>query len=465
MKTPRKTGFVSLSWASILCIVLFLIGTGGCALPFLKAKKPKAPVGTAILRDPESGKLTQAGLQALVMDFADKLVMAVWQATDEILKSGVDAQTRFRLHQARALGSGTAMSIAAGRNPAANLLDMVTYVTLARMNQEEYWVPKVLGTKGQPLLQAMRKLENDIWTLSGEVLTSAQQEDLRIMIREWRAAHPKGKYYMAAIPLKDLAQLRGESPVAGEKETRGFLAEVGKALVKVDEAFLLAERGMFYVERMPRIVALQTDLLLSQVSTAPMVTQLVVNSNRITKSFEELSQTAQKLPQTVAVERQAAIKQVTDWLEKERQRFMADLEAKEPQARTMMLEMQQTLTTGLELTNALNTLGTQFQAGPDAPPSPPVDYVKTMGKATEAMQGATQLIESLDKFVAGEEAEEGKLLLALKQINTETQALLNHAFWLGLMLIVVFMFSLVAALLCYRWLAHRLVDFQRTGEK
>lgn len=459
MKTPRKTGFVSLSWASILCIVLFLVGTSGCAfLP--KFKKPQPPTIRATdVRDPESGKLTQAGLQALVMDFADELVMSVWQATDEILKSGVDAQTRFRLHQARALGSGTAMSIAAGRNPAANLLDMVTYVTMARMNQEEYWVPKVLGPKGQPLLQAMRKLENDIWAMSGEVLTPAQQENLRTMIHKWRATHPKGKYFMAAIPLKELAQLRGESPVPGEKEPRGFLAEVSQALVKVDEAFLLAERGMFYVERMPRIVALQTDLLLSQVSNTPMVAQLAVDSNRITNSFEELSQTAQKLPQMVAVERQAAIKQVTDWLEKERQRFMADLEAKEPQARTMMLEMQQTLTTGLELTNALNTLANQFQA------DQPVDYVKTMEKATEAMQGATLLVENLDKFVAGEEAEEGKLLLALKQVNTETQALLNHAFWLGLVLILVFMFSLVAALLCYRWLAHRLVDFQRTGEK
>jgi hypothetical protein len=459
MKTPRKTGFVSLSWASILCIILFLVGTSSCAfLP--KFKKPQPPTIRATdVRDPESGKLTQAGLQALVMDFADELVMSVWQATDEILKSGVDAQTRFRLHQARALGSGTAMSIAAGRNPAANLLDMVTYVTMARMNQEEYWVPKVLGPKGQPLLQAMRKLENDIWAMSGEVLTPAQQENLRTMIHKWRATHPKGKYFMAAIPLKELAQLRGESPIPGEKESRGFLAEVSQALVKVDEAFLLAERGMFYVERMPRIVALQTDLLLSQVSNTPMVAQLAVDSNRITNSFEELSQTAQKLPQMVAVERQAAIKQVTDWLEKERQRFMADLEAKEPQARTMMLELQQTLTTGLKLTNALNTLANQFQA------DQPVDYVKTMEKATEAMQGATLLVENLDKFVAGEEAEEGKLLLALKQVNTETQALLNHAFWLGLVLILVFMFSLVAALLCYRWLVHRLVDFQRTGEK
>jgi hypothetical protein len=465
MKTLRKTGFGSFFYVSLLCIVLFLISTGGCALPFLKSKKPKAPVGTAILRDPESGKLTQSGLQALVMDFADKLVMAVWQATDEILKSEVDAQMRFRLHQARTLGSGTAMSIAAGRNPAANLLDMVTYVTMARMNQEEYWVPKVLGPEGQPLLQAMRKLENEIWTMSGEVLTPAQQEDLRNRIREWRATNPKGKYFMASIPLKDLARLRGESPVAGEKEPRGFLAEVGKALVKVDEAFLLAERGMFYVDRMPRIVALQTDLLLSQVSITPIVAQLAVDSNRITNSFEKLSQTAQKLPQTLAVERQAAIKQITDWLKKERQSFMADLEAKEPQARTMMLEVQQTLTTGLELTNALNKLATQFQADPDAPPSPPVDYVKALARATETLRQANLVVKSFDKFVKGEEAEEGKLLLALKQINTETQALLNHAFWLGLVLIVVFMLSLVAALLCYRLLAHRLVDFHRTDVK
>ena len=77
MKTPRKTGFVSLSWASIFCIVLFLVSTFGCAfLP--KFKKPKPPTIRATdVRDPESGKLTQSGLQALVMDFADKFVMVV----------------------------------------------------------------------------------------------------------------------------------------------------------------------------------------------------------------------------------------------------------------------------------------------------------------------------------------------------------------------------------------------------
>jgi len=463
MKTPRKTGFVSLSWASIFCIVLFLVSTFGCALPFRKSKKPKAPVGTAILRDPGSGKLTQAGLQALVMDFADKFVMAAWQATEEIIKSGVDAQTRFLLHQARAMGSGTAMSIAAGRNPAANLLDMVTYVTLARMNQEEYWVPKVLGPKGQPLLQALRKLEKDIWTLSGEVLTPGQQENLRTMIREFRAAHPKAKQYMAAVPLKELAKLRGESPVAGEKEPRGFLAEVGKALVKVDEAFLLAERGMFYVERMPKVVALQTDLLLSQVSTTPMVAQLAADSNRVTNSIEKLVQTANTLPKVVAVERTAAIKQITDWLEQERQSLMADLEAKEPQAKSMLQEVRQTLATGLDLTKALEALASQFQADPDAPPSPPVDYVKAMERATETMRHATLLVKSFDAFVAGEEAaEEGKLLVVLKQVNEETKTLLNHAFLLGLVLIAVFMVSLVAVLVCYRLLTRRLGDSRRT---
>jgi hypothetical protein len=455
MKTLRKTGFVSLSWASLLCIVLFLVGTSGCAL-LPKLKKPKLPKLRATdVRDPESGKLTQSGLQALVMDFADKLVSSIWQATDEILKSGVDANMRLRIHQSRALGSGTAMNIATGRNPAANLLDMMSYVTLARMNIEEYWLPKVLGPKGQPLLQAMRKLEQDIWTLSGEVLTPAQQENLRTMIREWRAAHPKAKFYMAGVPLKALSELRGESPVAGEKKPRGFLAEVGKALVKVDEAFLLAERGMFYVERMPRIVALQTDLLLSQVTNTPMVAQLVVDANRATNSFEKLAQTANTLPQMVTVERTAAIKQITDWLEKERQSFMADLEAKEPQAREIMLEMQQTLATGLELTKSLNALVPQFQT------DTPVDYVKAMERATEAMRHANLLLKGLDQFVAGEEAEEGHLLVALRQVNEETQTLLNHAFWLGLVLIVVFMFSLVAALLGYRLLARRLVDSHR----
>jgi len=332
MESQKRTGIVSAFLASILCIVLFLVSTFGCAfLP--KFKKPKPPTIRATdVRDPESGKLTQSGLQALV----------------------------------------------------------------------------------------------------------------------------------AAVGLKDLAQLRGESPVAGGKEPGGFLAEVGKALVKVDEAFLLAERGMFYVERMPRVVALQTDLLLSQIATTPMVAQLVADSNRAANSFEKLVQTANTLPKVLAVERTAAIKQITDWLAQERQNLMADLEGKDPQVKSMLREVRLTLATGAELTKALNSLASQFEDDPDAPPSPPVDYVKALERATKTLRQANLLVKSFDELVAGEEAEEeGPLLIALKQVDEESKSLLNHAFLLGLVLIVVFMVSLVAALVCYRWLTRRLGDSHR----
>ena len=79
-----------------------------------------------------------------------------------------------------------------------------------------------------------------------------------------------------------------------EKETHGLLVDVEKALVKVDEAFLLAERGMFYLERAPRIFYLQTELLMDQVTTNPEVVQLVGDVNRVTQTAERLVQTAHR---------------------------------------------------------------------------------------------------------------------------------------------------------------------------
>jgi hypothetical protein len=78
----------------------------GCSLPLLfKLKNPEKTFETALKHDPKSGKLTQAGLQAEVMDFSDHYVLLLWQGLDEIIRGGVDSERRIRINPAKVVYS------------------------------------------------------------------------------------------------------------------------------------------------------------------------------------------------------------------------------------------------------------------------------------------------------------------------------------------------------------------------
>jgi hypothetical protein len=239
------------------------------------------------------------------------------------------------------------------------------------------------------------------------------------------------------------------------------LASVEKALVKVDEAFLLAERGMFYVERVPRIMTLQGELLADQVTTNPEVQGLVKIADRAVDNFAALVKSVEKLPSQVGAERRAILKQLTAWAASERQKLWQDLEREEPRLKGMLTEVRQIVTEGTELAKALGVLAAQFKPDPQAPPGAAVDYVKALQQATETVKEATVLVKSLDDFVVGEDAANADLVKVLRQVNLETKSLLDRAFWLALVLIVVFLAGLVAALVSYRLITRRWPDSGR----
>jgi hypothetical protein len=444
--------------AGVLFLVSFL---AGCSLPrIFKSDDPKKSFGTTLRHDPKSGQLTQAGLQAEVMSFADEYVLTIRQAMEEMNLLGLDPRQRAILNRSKVLLSATAMSIAAGRNPAANLLDMMVFLTLERQVLEDYWIPKFYGDKAKVLLKAVGRLEKEIWAMAGALLPPEQQENLRGMIREWRAAHPE-QHLLGNVRLNTLAGLRGESPLAREKETHGILATVENALVKVDEAFLLAERGMFYVERVPRILTLQGELLADQVTTNPEVQGLVHNADKAVDNFAALVKSVERLPSQVGAERRAILKQLTAWAASERQKLWQDLEREEPRLKGMLTEVRQIVTEGTELARALGGLANQFRPDPKAPAGAPVDYVKALQHATETVKEATVLVKSLDDFVVGENREEADLVRVLRQVNVETKSLLDRAFWLALILIVVFLAGLAAVLVSVRFISRRWPDSGR----
>jgi hypothetical protein len=460
-----------LAVAAFWWLPVLLASVAGCSLPALKFSKiPEVAVRiktpTPEKRTP--GKITEAELQTGIMDFAERYRLAVWGALDNLKRAETEPQKRIAAQYWKVLYSSAAMGIAAGRNPGENLLDMVVFITLGRMSVEEYWVPQVFGGKGSPLLDAYRRLETDMGAMAGEVLSPSQQERLRDLIRHWRAAHPK-QYQVSQVRWKDLGLLKGESSVAYFKQANNLLVEVEKAYIKVDSAFLLSERGIFYLKHMPEIVTLQTELILDQIANTPEAGQFLGNLNRMARSFDSLAQTTRALPQKIAAERGLAVSQVTSWLEAQRPKLWQDLEAQEPRLKGLLAELKDTLETGNSLsqsmgrtTASLEKLFDRWRTDKDRPVEI-ADYIKTLEKISEAARGLQTLIESVDKLAATPEDRGGlpRLLGVLQQTNAEVKGLMNHAFLLGALLLVLLLSGLVAALLAYRYLSERL--FRKKG--
>lgn len=224
-------------------------------------------------------------LQQEMMGFSDRFTMAVWQALDQYLREETDPQKRSAAEHWKVLYSAASMQIAAGRDPAGSLLDMAVLTDLSEWSVARSWNPQVFGKGGEPLLAALRGMKKDLGAILDGTLTAEQRQQLGAIISEWKKRHP-GALYVAGIRLDDLSSAR-----AGKEQKNGgllLIADVSRAVGKVDEALQYGERAMFYLERLPRLTTMQTSLALAQAGSAPAVLSLTESAEKASAAITEL---------------------------------------------------------------------------------------------------------------------------------------------------------------------------------
>jgi hypothetical protein len=224
-------------------------------------------------------------LQQEMMDHSDRFIMAVWQALDQYLRGETDPQKRSAAEHWKVLFSAATMQIAAGRDPAGSLLDMAVLMDLAEWSVARSWNPQVFGKGGEPLLEALRGMKKDLGGILDETLTPAQRGELNSIISDWKQRHP-GALYVAGIRLEDISSAR-----TGKESSKGgliLIADVSRAVGKVDEALQYGERAMFYLERLPRLITMQTSLALAQAGSAPAVLSLAGSAEKASSAITEL---------------------------------------------------------------------------------------------------------------------------------------------------------------------------------
>ena len=246
------------------------------------------------------------------MRFADEYVGKVLEETARFQRTVADPELRKIVAGWSLSQANSAYTTAAGESAVVSALDLVTLAVLSRMVIEDSVVPR-FPSESAPLLAMHRQLEEEAWELTDDFLTESQIQDFHDIVAKWRARNPRVSTSVVFVHFLDFASEIGR-PAPGEAARRGNLfgligldplAGLDPAVRQIEQTRLLAERMIYYLQRVPYVVSLQVDRMTSDLLVRPEVRELLADTDRVSHSVERFAGVAEDLPATFARERQA----------------------------------------------------------------------------------------------------------------------------------------------------------------
>jgi hypothetical protein len=413
---------------------------------------------TPAARKAEETQVQLHQLQARNMRFADVYVGRLIEATRHAEVSLADPGQRMLL-SGWLLGQANAAYVtASGENPVVSTLDLLTLATLSRMVAEDTIAPR-FGEPSEELVAAHRDLEAQAWLLASEVTDPEQQTTLRKLFVEWRKRNPTVDN-VSFVRFQDFVSImRTQDGAAGNAKSSGVFGLVGldplagldPAVRQVEQSRLLAERAIYYAERVPVLMDLQLDLALNRLAAGPTSQKLLQQSGSLAQSAQRFATVAEGLPDTLAREREAFIRQLSN-----------ELVAQQATLTPMLLELRQALEAGGvtatsvdQATRSIDALVARFtrQPGsPDAKPGKPFD----INDYTRAAEEITRAANQLQLLLGSIGTEAPQLHSAVDASLQKGQSLVDYLFVRIAWLIGLLLAGILATLLMYRWLAPRI---------
>jgi hypothetical protein len=408
-------------------------------------------------------RISQVELQSELMSFADRFVSTLAESEGRFEAQGPTPEAHLIVLRSAFGSAFSVFTLAASANPEIALLDLVSLMTLGRMIYATYWGPK-LGPAFKPFIEGFKEREADIWSIAARVLSPAEQQELRDFIATWRRQHPK-QVVFSTFRFTEFAGERFKGTAAEKRKARGLFKSVTEATRKVDEALLLAERGIFLGTRLMLLSQLFAKVLVTQTLMTPNVSQLLNDTNTLSVSIRQLAQQTERLPTQIRKEREATITQALDGIRREREAITQGLVAEEARLRGVLSDLQQTLTLGNELmTSASSTMDTAAvlaeRFGLDAA-NPSLD----LAAASTTIQHLNTLIGSLMQLLTspGWDQRLPQLLQVADHLETKGEDFVgfttDQAFVSAVLLILMLLIGSVLAALAYqalsRWLFER----------
>lgn len=424
-------------------------------------------VVTAVIPGSRAKGLEPLDLQLQVQRFADEFTALTGAGIDEYARRvGTEAARIEGLKWKLSAGSA-AVSIASGAHPKANLLDLVALATLTRMTVEDRLAKSTNALAGQPWLETARFLETNVWTLAGTALEPPQLKELREAISGWFVRNPEARTAFFARP-QELAAMVKASKQKGADLTSVFslvsldpTAGLDPAVREVTLTRLFAERAMFTAQRMPFLLRAQIELLTAQVAQQPEVQRALTDTARLSDSMDRISRATESVSQTAA--------QLPDRISAERKEILAALDQQEGKLRALAAEVDRTLVAGEKMSASLNTTITTFDAlmkrfgvgepktnaasGTNSRPFNILDYGQVASEVGAMSIHLNTLLTSANHSLP-------QLTQVSQQAGADAERVVNRAFRLGLVLILVLLAGSVLAALAYRVLVHKLTLYR-----
>jgi hypothetical protein len=425
----------------VLLTVLMIMQLTGCAT--IQSVLPGA-------RAAEKLRLQSQEWQARGMRFADEYVGRVLEETTRFRADFQQPVAQRLLSDWTLTQSNAAYTIATGPSPFVNILDLVTLAVLSRMVIEDSLVTR-FPEQGAAMLALHRDLEAKAWRLTDDVLTPLQAEEFRGVLAEWRRRNPQVNS-VAFIHFADFAKAIGR-PAAGESARPGGLfaflgldplASLDPAVRQLEQTRLLAERAIYYMQRVPYILNLQVDRTSSELLARPEVDGLLRNGEQISSAAERFAGVAEDLPAKLAAEREALIQQLS-----------GELLTQQQVMRPMLAEMRATLEAGdataasvEDLVQAIERLMARFPAGSTDSNAAQqgFDIQQYTAAATELGRAA----QDLQRLVSTIDAQAPALASSLEATLARVDSLVDRLFWRLAALLVLLVAAVTMAALAWR---------------
>src|SRR5688572_12023924 len=359
----------------------------------------EAPVRVTQAMLPGGGKKELRPLTDLhpaVLSFADSCAERLRVETDAFALAAGTPEARMQAINWRLRGSRMLIHAATGPVPLGNLLDLQLLLIGGRVIVQERWMHGPWAEHLQQLPVAFSELEERGWVILGEFLQPDQITRFRQVASDWEALQTgKGEEMSAQPPNFQEALKLLRTDEGTSSGLLGFLqldplAGLEPAAREVALARQFAERMLFWAQRLSMLVEDEIELAVLGAQRLPEVEGVLADLARVSAAADSLAATAAALPQQVAVEREAALKQLSEEVTAQREGLVRDLETAQAPLETLLGESRQTFQAAAamstELAGALRELD-GFVGRFDKPDEPAAEGAAPQPPAPEEPPG------------------------------------------------------------------------------
>jgi hypothetical protein len=397
--------------------------------------------------------------QVSVMRYADEYVGSITQPIRSFETSTDNAADRLTAQNWLLSQATAAYTMASGPSPIVNTVDLVVLTTLSRMVIDEAYGGERFGERAALLREAYHRLEPLALELAKGALSADQIVELQHLIVVWREQNPHVTA-ISFVHFRDVAA-GGKLKTDASARSAGLFTLLGldpfssldPAVREISRSRELAERTIYYAQRVPSLLDMQVERMTFELATMPEVTGLLANADHVAGAAATTARVVGELPSLLPREREAAIRQIMDAVSGETEH-----------TRRLVSELRAALEAGTATSNSLDATIHSFDqlvarlqkpATADTPaqqsPAKPFDITEYTTAAAEITRTAAQLESLIGSVDRGTPA----LAQASDRAAATLRGVVDHAYWRGAELLGVLILGGLGAALIYRLAARR----------